>query len=538
MGSRCARTDSTNPWSQPATVSNPDDVWSEGQALGMLSAEPVERAASHLAAIVESSDDAIVSKNLDGMILSWNPAAQRMFGYTADEAIGRSIRMVIPPDRQHEEDEVLSRVRHGERVEHFETVRCRKDGSLFHVSLSVSPIRDSGGRIIGASKIARDITAAKAADAELHRVQAERAEIIDSVVDCVLTTDRHGLIRDFNPAAEAAFRYRREEVIGQSVNELLLVPPVGDSGSPVSWLPDLEGTAEPLTARELVARRADGTEFTIELRLSGSGDGGYIAIFHDISARKLEEEALRRSMEAKDQFLSLVSHELRTPTAIIVGNGEILLRRADEMTETDRRQALEDILSQATRLHGTIENLLLLTRLERDSDLNREPVHLERVLQSAMATQLQRSPQAKIVYRSLGSTTAPPFVLGEPTLITLVADNLIGNAIKYSDPETPIEVTLDAEDPGQIEVHVLDRGIGVGKNECEWIFTPFYRSRAAVARASGMGIGLAVCRRIVEAQGGWIKASPRQGGGSDFAFALPTVAEGQGQDGDSTPSTG
>jgi signal transduction histidine kinase len=243
-------------------------------------------------------------------------------------------------------------------------------------------------------------------------------------------------------------------------------------------------------------------------------------------------------MEAKDQFLSLVSHELRTPTAIIVGNGEILLRRADEVTETDRRQALEDILSQATRLHGTIENLLLLTRLERDSDLNREPVHLERVLQSAMATQLQRSPQAKIVYRSLGSTTAPPFVLGEPTLITLVADNLIGNAIKYSDPETPIEVTLDAEDPGQIEVHVLDRGIGVSKNECEWIFTPFYRSRAAVARASGMGIGLAVCRRIVEAQGGWIKASPRQGGGSDFAFALPTLTEGQGQDGDSTPSTG
>jgi two-component system OmpR family sensor kinase len=238
----------------------------------------------------------------------------------------------------------------------------------------------------------------------------------------------------------------------------------------------------------------------------------------------MEEEALRRSMEAKDQFLSLVSHELRTPTAIIVGNGEILLRRADDMTDTDRRQALEDILSQATRLHATIENLLLLTRLERDSDLNREPVHLERVLQSAVATQHQRSPQATVLYQRLGGGSAPPFVLGEPTLIALVADNLIGNAIKYSDPATHIEVTLEAGG-GQVEVHVLDRGIGVRNNECEWIFTPFYRSRPAVARASGMGIGLAVCRRIVEAHSGWIKASARQGGGSDFAFALPTATD-------------
>ena len=112
-----------------------------------------------LAAIVESSDDAIVSKDLDGIITSWNPAGERIFGYAAAEVIGRSIRLIIPLDRQHEEDEVLARVRRGDRVDHFETVRRRKDGTLLDTSLTVSPIKDNGGQIIGASKIARDISA-------------------------------------------------------------------------------------------------------------------------------------------------------------------------------------------------------------------------------------------------------------------------------------------------------------------------------------------------------------------------------------------
>ena len=123
--------------------------------------ERAERLANLLASIVETSDDAIVSKNLDGIITSWNKAAERIFGYSASEAIGQPITLVIPQDRQSEEVEILTRIRRGERIDHFETMRQRKDGSLVDISLTVSPVKDANGIIVGASKIARDITQQK-----------------------------------------------------------------------------------------------------------------------------------------------------------------------------------------------------------------------------------------------------------------------------------------------------------------------------------------------------------------------------------------
>jgi PAS domain S-box-containing protein len=136
-----------------------------------------DHAREHLASIVASSDDAILSKTLEGIIQSWNVAAERMFGYTAGEVIGKSIRIIIPADRQSEEDDVLARLRRGERIDHFETIRQHKDGSLIHVSLTVSPVRDASGRIIGASKIARDITGQKRAAAELAAAQAKSHDL-------------------------------------------------------------------------------------------------------------------------------------------------------------------------------------------------------------------------------------------------------------------------------------------------------------------------------------------------------------------------
>ncbi|HYE84791.1 MAG TPA: PAS domain S-box protein, partial [Vicinamibacterales bacterium] len=134
-----------------------------------MSSVPPDLSARHLAKVVESSDDAIISKDLNSIITSWNPAAERLFGYTAEEAIGKSIRMLIPDHLQNEEDVVLSKIRAGEKVDHYETIRQRKDGSQFSISLTVSPIRDEHGTIVGASKIARDVT-------ERVRLQAEAQE--------------------------------------------------------------------------------------------------------------------------------------------------------------------------------------------------------------------------------------------------------------------------------------------------------------------------------------------------------------------------
>src|SRR3954469_4901248 len=166
-------------------------------------------AVRHLARVVESSDDAIVSKDLNGIIRSWNPAAERMFGYAPAEAVGRSIRMIIPADRQSEEDTVLSRIRAGQSITHFETIRQRKDGTLIPISLTVSPIHDDQGRVIGASKIARDISDRIAANIAARRLAA----VVESSDDAIITKDLNSIITSWNPAAERMFGYTEAEAV-------------------------------------------------------------------------------------------------------------------------------------------------------------------------------------------------------------------------------------------------------------------------------------------------------------------------------------
>lgn len=359
-------------------------------------AEDAHTVAARLAAIIDSSDDAIVSKNLQGIIMSWNPAAERMFGYSAAEAVGRSIRIIIPADRQSEEDEVLRRIGIGERVDHFETVRQRRDGSMLDISLTVSPIRNREGVVVGASKIARDIT-----------------------------------------------------------------------------------------------------------------------------ERKRAEAILRESIAIKNQFLSLVSHELRTPIAVIVGNGHLLLRRGDAIDAEDRRQALTDLTFEAERLQRIIENLLILTRAEAQKDFELEFVKLERLTEAAVNAFHRRKPSREVNFHGDGLA---PTVVGESTITTMVLENLLSNADKYSAPHEPIDVVLETGDD-RVTVHVLDRGIGLTETDMQSIFDPFYRSAEARQRAGGMGLGLAVCRKIIEVQGGSISGSPRPGGGADFSFSLPIAVE-------------
>jgi PAS domain S-box-containing protein len=172
-----------------------------------------------LAAIVESSDDAIVGKTLEGVITAWNPSAERIFGYGADEAIGRHITLIIPKDRHDEETVILGKVRSGERLEHFETVRQHKNGSLIDVSLTISPIRDETGKIVGASKVARDISETKRAE----RASAYLAAIVDSSDDAIVSKDLNGIITTWNRAAEQMFGYTSAEAVGQSI--LLIIPP-------------------------------------------------------------------------------------------------------------------------------------------------------------------------------------------------------------------------------------------------------------------------------------------------------------------------
>ena len=180
--------------------------------------------ALRLAAIVESSDDAIVSKDLNGIISSWNGGAERLFlGYTAEEVIGKPITILIPAERQAEEIEILGRIRRGERVDHFDTVRQRKDRSLVEISLTVCPIKTADGKIAGASKTARDISDRRRAEEHAQRLAA----IVEFSDDAIVSKDLNGIITSWNGGAERLFGYTAEEVIGKPITILISTGPPG-----------------------------------------------------------------------------------------------------------------------------------------------------------------------------------------------------------------------------------------------------------------------------------------------------------------------
>ncbi|MBX9579974.1 MAG: PAS domain S-box protein [Gemmataceae bacterium] len=270
-------------------------------------AEEEDRA--RLAAIVESSDDAIVSKTLDGVIRSWNAGAERVFGYAPAEAVGRPITLVIPPDRLDEERGIIDRLRRGERIDHFETVRVAKGGRRVDVSISVAPVRDAAGRVVGASKVARDITDRKRTEDDLRQSEGRFRAVVEAALDCIVAINRQGRVVEFNPAAERTFGYTRAEVLGRDLADLVI--PASHRAAHAAGLARFLTTGEArILNRRLVglpAVRKDGTEFPAELAVVPMGpadDPVFVAFIRDITDQKRAEDGLRRS---EKRYRSLVT---------------------------------------------------------------------------------------------------------------------------------------------------------------------------------------------------------------------------------------
>jgi K+-sensing histidine kinase KdpD len=253
---------------------------------------------------------------------------------------------------------------------------------------------------------------------------------------------------------------------------------------------------------------------------------GAVNVLVDVTDRLAAEQALQKSADAllasnavKDEFLGLISHELRTPVTTIFGNATLLADRED-LGERERTM-VGDILGDSDRLLRIVENLLQLTKLGAGSELDLEPQVLDHVVHRALASYRRRHPE-----REIRLTTSPPSAVvdGDSTAIELLIENLVSNADKYSPPNEAIEVHIERRE-GEACLHVLDRGIGIAGDDAGSVFTPFYRTDEARLKASGMGVGLAVCKRIVEAQGGRVWAGPRDGGGADVGFALPLSSD-------------
>ena len=262
-----------------------------------------EEANAKFAAIVENSTDSIIGQKLDGTIVTWNKGAEHIFGYTADEACGRPIAMLFPEETIDEQARIFRSIRRGEIVPPFETERVRKDGTRIQVSLTVSPIRDSAGRVVGASRIARDITARRVMEQALRESEAKARAILDTAVDAIITIDARGMIESFNKAAERLFGYKPANVIGRNVSLLMPDPYRSEHDGYLRNYCET-GRAKIIgIGREVIAQRSDGTVFPADLAVSEVKLGDrrlFTGIVRDISERKrLEQEILEISDREK-----------------------------------------------------------------------------------------------------------------------------------------------------------------------------------------------------------------------------------------------
>jgi PAS domain S-box-containing protein len=490
-----------------------------------------EELQERLAAIVDSSDDAIVSKTLNGIITSWNRAAERIFGWTADEAVGRHITLIIPPERHAEEDEVLARLRRGERIEHFETVRVAKDGSLLNISLTVSPVRDGSGRIVGASKVARDVSEHHAFEDLRHGLAA----IVDSSDDAIVSKTLDGVVTSWNRAAERMFGWRADEAVGRHIT--LIIPPERHAEEEDVLARLRRG--ERIEHFDTVRVAKDGHRIDVSLTVSPVRNFrgvivGASKIARDVTERRRLEaerddllarerearEAAEAANRAKDEFLATISHELRTPLTSILGWARLIQSAGLDAGGIARAAGV--IVQNAATQAQLVDDLLDMSRVVTGRlRLEFEACDLATVVSAAIET-VRPVAEAKGV--ALSSTLAADGtrIVGAPDRLQQVVWNLLTNAIKFTPPGGAVDVLL-RQAAGSAEIEVRDNGEGIAPDVLPYVFEQFRQEDSSTTRAhSGLGLGLSIVKHLVELHGGHVRAaSSGKGQGAGFTVTLP-----------------
>ncbi len=499
---------------------------------------------SRLAAIVTSSNDAIVGKTLDGIITSWNPGAERLFGYKAEEAIGRSMLMVFPPELQSEEASLLARVSRGESVLSFDTVRVRQDGCRVHVSVTQSPIRDASGCIIGVSKIARDISERVAHEAmrtaNLERLEelvqertqqlADKEQYLQSILEGV-----PGMVGYWGADLRLSYanhqhRIRLAQVSGAAARAdggLGLSMPQLFSAQAMAFLqPYVDGVLQ-----------GESVEFEIGPPFTSNGaprgayiqihyvphvrDGrvvGFIAMGFDITTIKRAEEAASSASQAKSEFLANMSHEIRTPLNAVLGLAQLAQR---EHADQPVAQTFEHIMQAGQHLLGVINDVLDFSKIEAGKlELQIDRVDLAQLTRQAVnivADQARHKGLA--LYVSCDPELAPAYA-GDPVRLAQLLINLLTNAVKFTD-QGRVDLLLRVQADG-VAMVVSDTGAGMSAAVLARLFSPFEQGDGSITRrVGGTGLGLSICKRLVELMGGRIAASSVPGQGSHFEIWLP-----------------
>ena len=530
-----------------------------------------------LASIVESSYDAIITKDLNGIVTSWNAAAERLFGYAAHEMIGQPIRRLIPADRQSEEDAILERLRRGERIAHFETIRIGKDGRPLNISLTISPLRDATGATVGASKIARDVTDVRTAEAERVRLLEENAAVTealnnvgtmvasdldrDKVVQAVtdvateLTTAAFGAFfyNVSNDAGESYMLYtisgvprdafdafpmpRNTEVFEPTFKGLGAVrsadirqdsryghnPP--HHGMPEGHLPVRSYLAVPVKSRSgsviggLFFGHPEVGRFTDHHERLAVGVASWASVaLENARMYSLVHEANR----LKDEFLASLSHELRTPLNAVLGYARML--RAGVVSPARQARAIETIERNATSLTQIVEDVLDISRIISGKiRLDVQPVDFPQVVHTAVDAVTPAADAKGVRLETVVDPQASP-VSGDPERLQQILWNLLSNAVKFTGRGGRVQVRLSRVD-SHVEISVADTGIGIDRTFLPHVFERFRQADASITREhGGLGLGLSIARQLAEMHGGTLEAaSGGRGQGATFTLKVPLM---------------
>ena len=527
--------------------------------------EPVNKQAM-LAAIIESSEDAIISKTLEGFITSWNGAAERMFGYSEAEVLGKHISLLIPHEKLNEEDMIIGRIRSGLRVEHFQTERLTRTGAVIPISLTVSPIRDSDGKIIGASKIARDITGQVKAQLELQahaHIQElllsagtllsqnlELESILQKVTDITTTlseaefgaffynmTDANGesyLLYTLSGVSKDAFKDfpmpRNTAVFGITFagegilrsDDITKDPRYGrnppHNGMPKGHLPVVSYLAVPV--------KSPSTGATLGGLFFGHSqpaifNAGHEKLVSGIAAQagvaienaKLYEE-VRQLNARKDEFIGVAGHELRTPITTVKGYLQLL---GEQLPGGVAKEFTDKAIRQVNKLNRLVADLLDVTRIQAGRlEYHITPCFLLPLIRESIDTAAQMNTSHQLV---ADLPEEDLIINADGTRIEQVLLNFLTNAIKYSPGGEKILLSVKKKED-RVTVSVRDWGIGIPKEYHTDIFKRYYRVPSDQI-IGGLGIGLYIAKEIIDRHGGTIGVGSPEDGGSVFYFSLP-----------------
>jgi PAS domain S-box-containing protein len=477
--------------------------------------------------LLEAAPDAMIVVNERGEIVLVNLQAEKQFGYHRDELLGKMVNSIVPwgfaerlvaDGLRSAEDALAQQIGTG-----IELTARRKDGSEFPIEIMLSPLRSTEGILVTAA--IRNISVRK--DAEEHLVQMENKYrgLLEAAPDAMVVVNQAGKIVLLNLQAETQFGYRRDELLGQKMSNI--VP----AGFPERLVADSLRSAEDALAQqigtgiELTARRKDGSEFPIEIMLSPleSADGVLVtAAIRDITARKNSEaqllgkvKELKRSNEELQQFAYIASHDLQEPLRMVASYTALLAKRYKGKLDSDADDFITFAVDGASRMQLLIRDLLAYSRVgSKGEDL------VDTSSEAALQHAIRNLRGAIEGSGALVTHEALPAVIADEMQLTQLFQNLVGNAIKYRRAEVPrVHITARSSDANKWMFSVQDNGLGIESQFFERIFGVFQRLHKR-EEFDGTGIGLAICKKIVERHGGAISVESTIGAGSTFHFPL------------------